>query len=200
MSTTPDPNPARIDGLSNVLLLAPTVGQSEATACGRLSSATDPETSHLVLVSGLKSPTEQLADWDEHAGARPAETTVVDVSGSARSATAAQSGGSDLWPEVTVERVPGGDLLALGETIDSVLTRSCEPPLVCVRSVTDLLQSADEDDVFRFLEVLTGTVDRAGGTGHYHLDPDVHDPETVRTLAVLFDAVVDLREGESERA
>ena len=81
---------------------------------------------------------------------------------------------------------------------DQVGVRPAETTVVDVatatRSVSDLLQSADLESVFRFLEVLTRNVHRAGGVAHYHLTTDVHDPETVETLETLFDAVLDLRE------
>lgn len=195
MSTTPDSNDGEADDPSNVLLLASSVGEREATACGELLGSADPGQSHVILATGLQSPAQRLAEWDAHVGARPAETTVVDVSLSTRS-TAAAAAGDDLWPGVTVERVTDGDLLDLGTTLDSAVERSDRETLLCVHSVSDLLQSAGRGDVFRFLEVLTRTVDRAGGVAHYHLDPDLHDEELVRTFEVLFDTVVDLRDGD----
>jgi hypothetical protein len=98
------------------------------------------------------------------------------------------------WADARVERVPESDLLGLGETLDAALSRSDRPTTLCTWSVSDLLQSADLESVFRFLEVLTRNVHRTGGVAHYHLTTDVHDPETVETLETLFDAVLDLRE------
>ena len=47
---------------------------------------------------------------------------------------------------------------------------------------------------FRFLHVVTGRVKTAGGVGHYHLDPEAHDRQTLATLKGLFDAVVNVDE------
>lgn len=202
MSVKSDRNAEGTEVPSNVLLLTSAVDDCVATACRELSERTPPERSHVILATGLQSPRERLADWDDQVGTRPAETTVVDVATATRSAAASAATaerpldgtGPDGWSGATVERVPEGDLLGLGETLDTALSRSDRPTTLCVRSVSDLLQSADLGSVFRFLEVLTRNVHRTGGVAHYHLTTDVHDPETVETLEVLFDAVLDLRE------
>jgi len=193
---------------TNVLLLTSAVDGCEAAACRELSETTHPSRSHVILATGLQSPRERLADWEDDVGVRPAETTVVDLATATRSAAASTAStgetpagptgpdGVDRWADATVERVAEGDLLGLGETLDAALTGSDRPTTLCVRSVSDLLQSADVETVFRFLEALTRGVDRAGGVAHYHLNTDVHDAETVETLAVLFDAVVGLNDRE----
>jgi hypothetical protein len=68
---------------------------------------------------------------------------------------------------------------------------------VCFNSVTSLLQYADLQRAFRFLHVVTGRVKTVGGVGHYHLDPDAHDSQTLATLKGLFDAVVEVEEDGS---
>jgi len=196
---------------SNVLLLTSAVDDCEAAACRELSETTHPSRSHVILATGLQSPRERLADWEDDVGVRPAETTVVDLATATRSAAASTASvastgetpsgptgpdGVDRWADATVERVAEGDLLELGETLDGALGGSDRPTTLCVRSVSDLLQSADVETVFRFLEALTRGVDRAGGVAHYHLNTDVHDAEIVETLEVLFDAVVDLNDRE----
>lgn len=178
---------------SNVLLLTGAGDGCEGTACRELSERNAPAQSHVILATGLGSATDRLADWDAEVGVRPAETTVVDVGTATRSAAAtAAAATGDTWPGVTVEHVDARDLLGLGETLDGALTRSDRPTTLCVRSVGDILQSADLETVFKLLEALTRNVERAGGVAHYHLNADVHDEETLDTLAMLFDAVVDV--------
>jgi len=202
MSVRPDRNAEETEVPSNVLLLTSAADDCAVTACRELSERTPAERSHVILATGLQSPQERLDDWDDQVGVRPAETTVVDVATATRSVDASAGGGerpldrpaSPGWADARVERVPESDLLGLGETLDAALSRSDRPTTLCTWSVSDLLQSADLESVFRFLEVLTRNVHRAGGVAHYHLTTDVHDPETVETLEVLFDAVLDLRE------
>jgi len=178
---------------SNVLLVTSTGDSCEGTACRELSERNAPAQSHVILATGLGSASERLADWDAEVGVRPAETTVVDVATATRSVAATAAGSEhDTWPGVTVDHVDARDLLGLSETLDRALTRSDRPTTLCVRSVSDLLQSADLETVFKLLEALTRNVERTGGVAHYHLNADVHDDETLDTLAVLFDAVVDV--------
>jgi hypothetical protein len=183
------------DRPTNVLLLTATGDRCERSACRELSERNAPARSHVVLTTGLGSAADRLADWDTDVGVRPAETTVVDVATATRSAAATAGAGThDSWPGATVEHVGAGDLLELGETLDGALTGSDRPTTLCVRSVSDLLQSADLETVFKLLEGITRNVERAGGVAHYHCNVDVHDDETVETLSVLFDAVVDVRD------
>lgn len=197
MSTTPDANGGTDGRPSNVLVLAPSVGGHEDTVCEELLHATGSPRTHALIVTCLDSPADRLATWTDR-GADPARTTVVDVDTTTRSAAAtagtASTTGRDV-PNVTVESLPDvADLVELGETVDRYLDDAEWTTSLCLHSVTDLLGANDRASVFKFLEVLTSSVDRAGAVGHYHLNPDVHDPETVATIEVLFDTVVDLRD------
>ncbi len=177
----------------NVLLLAPSVGGHEDEVCGELLHGPG-EREHALLVTCMASPAERLDVWTDHEDGRPENATVVDVEAAARSTAAAA--GTDGAPNALVESVDAGtDLVGLGEVVDRHLSdlAATGQASVCVHSVSDLLQRAEEPAVFKFLEVLTSAVDRAGAVAHYHMNPDVHDPETVETFEVLFDSVVDLR-------
>jgi len=177
----------------NVLLLAPSVGGHEDDVCGELLHGPS-DRERALLVTCMESPAERLAVWTDHEDGRPEDATVIDVEADARSTAAAAAAGDA--PNAVVESVGAEvDLAGLGDVIDRHLAEfgADGDTAVCVHSVSDLLQRADEAAVFKFLEVLTSTVERAGAVGHYHLNPDVHDPETIRTFEVLFDSVVDLR-------
>jgi hypothetical protein len=194
MTTRPDENDQGTGPPSNVLLLSPSIGDRERAVCGDLLDGAGDRSNGLV-VNCLGSPAERVGAWADHGPGSAGDVTVVDVAMRARSAAA--SGGADGTPaDATVETVDAdADLVDLGETVQRHLSRLTDAgePAMCVHSVSDLLQHGDERGVFKFLEVLTTTVDRAGAVAHYHLNPDVHDEEAVRTLEVLFDGVVDLR-------
>jgi len=195
MSTTPDANRDDIDRPSNVLLLAPSAASDADAVCEELLHATGSDRTHALLVTPLDSPADRLSTWTDR-GDDPARTTVIDVDTGARSAAAtASASASPGVPNATVEFVPDAtDLLGLGETLDDHLTSTGdERTSLCVHSLSALLGATDTESVFKFLEVLTSAVERADAVAHYHLNPDVHDPETVTTLEVLFEAVVDLR-------
>jgi len=197
MSTTPDANRGNVDRPSNVLLLAPSVEREADAVCEELLHATGTNRTHALLVTCLASPADRLARWTGRGG-DPDRTTVIDVDTSARSAAAtAGTGGALGVPNATVERVPDAtDLIELGDVLERHLAaEEGEQTSLCVHSVSDLLQATDTESMFKFLEVLTSAVERADAVAHYHVNPDVHDPETVATLEVLFETVVDLRDG-----
>ncbi|WP_415378762.1 hypothetical protein [Halosimplex sp. TS25] len=194
MSTRPDADREGTEMPSNVLVLAPSVGGQQSDICGELLHGPDGR-SHGLLVTCMESPAERLAAWTDHDHAEPGDATVIDVETAARS-TAAVDAEATAPTNAVVEVVPAeADLVDLGETVDRHLSRLTTDgeTAVCVHSVSDLLQRADERAVFKFLEVLTSSVDGADAVAHYHMNPDVHDAETVRTFEVLFDSVVDLR-------
>jgi len=64
--------------------------------------------------------------------------------------------------------------------------------VVSVQTLTVLLEYVDFDTAFRYLHILTHRVQAADAIGFYHMDPDIHDEETVNTLKTLFDAVVEV--------
>jgi len=178
----------------NVLLLAPSVGGHEEEVCRELLHGPG-EREHALLVTCMESPADRLSVWTDHENGHPENATIIDVEAPARSTAATAADGAGA-PNAVVESVgEETDLVGLGDVVDRHLTALASEgePSVCVHSVSDLLQRAQEDAVFKFLEVLTSTVERAGAVAHYHMNPDVHDTETVRTFEVLFDSVVDLR-------
>lgn len=72
----------------------------------------------------------------------------------------------------------------LGELPDDV------DPVVCVDSLTTLLQYSSPERTYRFLQVLFGRVVAAGGAVHCHADPAAHDDQVLDRLLGLFDGVV----------
>ncbi|SIR11362.1 RecA-superfamily ATPase, KaiC/GvpD/RAD55 family [Natronorubrum daqingense] len=67
---------------------------------------------------------------------------------------------------------------------------------VLLHSVSTLLLYSNLQTVFRFLHVFTGRVQSADATGIYVIDSTAHDGQTMNTLKQLFDAVIELEDGE----
>ncbi|MFC7177601.1 DUF7504 family protein [Halosegnis marinus] len=117
-----------------------------------------------------------------------------------RSAAVAPSGTGDL--PAASDRVR--DLAALGDAVaglvdDAERAAGGLAPAqfrLCVDSLRPLVEEYDERELFRFLHAVTADVRAARGMAHYHL-PLGYDAETARTLAPLFDAVVEVRDGDS---
>ena len=101
--------------------------------------------------------------------------------------------------------VESDDLRELGTTVEETVesfeaeSSGLSPAelRLCVDSVTPLVADYEYRDVRRFLLGLTETVERVDGMAHYHL-PAEYDSETVENVEPLFDAVVEVRQTESE--
>jgi hypothetical protein len=184
------PGLSELSGVSNVLLLAPSLGGPGRGACFDLLTETSPAETNVLTVTYTQTAREFIDDWNDHAAAPPVRGGVVSVGQGA--------GGVDdtAWAVSPVENP--SDLTGVGIELSELLSGMAsagdegEEIAVCFNSVTSLLQYADLQRAFRFLHVVTGRVKTVGGVGHFHLDPDAHDDQTVATLKGLFDAVVEV--------
>ncbi|WP_435066163.1 DUF7504 family protein [Halobaculum sp. EA56] len=66
-------------------------------------------------------------------------------------------------------------------------------PVCCLGSMTALLQYVDTRDVYQFVNAVTARVSTHGGVAHAHLQPELHDRQTVDTVASLFEVVAEPR-------
>ncbi|TYL35908.1 recombinase RecA [Natronococcus pandeyae] len=69
---------------------------------------------------------------------------------------------------------------------------------VLLHSISTLLMYSDLQTVFRFLHVFTGRIQSADALGVYVIDSTSHDDQTMNTLKQLFDAVIEVDEGEGD--
>jgi len=184
------PDLAELSDVSNVLLLAPSLGGQGGDVCLELLSRTPPSATNVLAVTYTDTPEEWTDRWTAHAGVSPVRGGIVSIG----------QGGTDVsdpsWAVKTVENP--SDLTGIGIELSELLSGMAtaaeddEHVAVCFDGITSLLQYADLQRAFRFLHVVTGRVKTVGGTGHYHLDPEAHDSQTLATLKGLFDAVVEV--------
>ena len=66
----------------------------------------------------------------------------------------------------------------------------------CFDSVSMLLMYTDFRTITRFVHTMTGRVSKTRGLGVFVLDPAMHEPQVVQTLARLCDARIDLQRTE----
>ena len=180
-----------LEGVSNVLVLAPSMGAGKREACLGLLTQTPPASTNVLSVTFTQSPTEWVDDWNDRAGEPPARGGIV--------AIGQQQAEEDVdWRVATVENP--SDLTGIGIELSELLSRIAgaadddEPLTVCFDSITSLLQYADLQRTFRFLHVVTGRIKTAGGVGHFHIDPAAHTDQELATLKGLFDAIVEVDE------
>lgn len=186
------PDFPELDGVANILLLAPSLGGHGKDAGMSLLTRTPPEKTSVLSVSYTELPTEFVNRWNEAAGESPARGGFITVG-------AAESTVDDsAWAVRDVENP--SDLTGIGIELSELLSGMAtasgddEHIVFCFNSITSLIQSTDVQRTFRFLHVVTGRVKTVGGTGHYHIDPDAHDKQTMATLKSLFDAVAEVGE------
>lgn len=105
----------------------------------------------------------------------------------------------------TVRHVEGGDLTLLGIAFSDEIQRfeerrgGLEPAelRVCFDSLRPFVEEYDEEQVFRFLDLLSNRIKSTGGMGHFHLQIASDDP-LVNTLGEVFDAVIELGRQDDE--
>lgn len=186
---------AELSEVSNVLLLAPSLGGQSNDICLDLLTQTAPSETNVLTVSYTDTPREWVENWLEHASVSPVRGGIVSI-GQAETDVDDPS-----WAVKTVENP--SDLTGIGIELSELLSGMAtaadddEHIAVCFDGITSLLQYADLQRAFRFLHVVTGRVKTVGGIGHFHLDPEAHDPQTLATLKGLFDAVIEVEEDGS---
>ncbi|PSP92501.1 hypothetical protein BRC91_13205 [Halobacteriales archaeon QS_4_62_28] len=186
MNSGSDSGPA-VDDASNVLLVAPGVGDTADQLCGRLLAAADPVPEHVILVTVTGSPPATFASWRDRLDPTPSFSTLaVDCLSRSAASERAQSDGT-----APVEYVDSTTpVRELGERLSAHLSEA-EETAVCFDSITAFQTCMDRETTFEFLHVLGSRIRDSGATGYYYIDRTVHDEETLTLYAALFDAVVE---------
>jgi hypothetical protein len=183
---------SELGDVSNVLLLAPSLGGQGNDVCLDLLTRSAPDRTNVLGITYTESPGEFVSRWSDGVGDPPARGGIVTVGEADASVSSAN------WTVRGVENP--GDLTGIGIELSELLSSMAtaagddEAVAVCFNNLTSLLQYADLQRVFRFLHVVTGRVKTIHGVGHYHIDPDAHDKQTMATLKGLFDAVIEIGE------
>lgn len=135
-------------------------------------------------------PFDEGGDADEVAGD---EATGDDAaSGSCDHAHSDAGACSHDAPEITTLREPG-NLTKIGVEFAEALNEWRDAPertMICIHSVTALVQYAEFTQAFKFLHELTNEVEQTNAVAHYHMDPSAHEDKTVGKIKRLFDTVV----------
>lgn len=196
MSDEVDPPPDSPEPTGNVLLLAPSHSGDERDLCADLMAGSPPERTNVLFVTVTQSPRDRLDVWRERFDESPASCGIVSV----------ESGGSDggsptgRRPNTKTVSRPG-DLTGVNIAMTEFLSAWSDDDnrtVVCFHSLTPLLQYADPERVFKFVNELTSVLARVGATAHFHMDPGAHDAQVCQTIKSLFDTVVDCTETDAQ--
>lgn len=172
----------RIGDTRSVLLLgSPMDGHGESLCMDLLVRDGRPPR-HVLNVLFTQRPSERVETWERHVGELPESFSIL---------TSQRPSGT--FERCDVDRVgQPGDLTGIGVAITDRLTRwpTDEPTAFCLHSLTAQLQFADPEQVYQFHHTLCGHLAELGVASHVHMNPKVHDGQTVDTFKTLFDAVV----------
>lgn len=187
---------------SNVLLLAPSIGDAGDEGCRHLLDLGSGAEADVLCVTLTDSPDNRraLLEMDrEQTGVD--KTGFVAVGDTTRSVATETAGDIGLPATgVSIETISSpADMTGIGMKVSTFLNdwaADGNRVVVCFHSLTTLLQYVDLRDAFRFLHLLTGRLKAVDATAHYHMDPAAHDEREVNTLKSLFDAVVEADEND----
>lgn len=184
MSEVPISVPA---GSNNILLLAPS--QVEANVCTGLYRSEDPEDIRCITITYLDDAGDRSRRWRTNQGSLPTELVVVEAGGNRGTA-----GKRESRDTVEVLREPADDLTWLGIHANEYLTRWFDLDdeiVLCLDSLSVMLQYVETERAYKFLHVLTSRVEQADALAHYHMDPSVHDDQTINLLKQLCDTAIE---------
>lgn len=201
LSTTQSP-------ATSVAVLAPCLHGDVDAVCRDLQVLDDPGQLRVLVVDVTCSPARVRRRWAEHVGQPPRALEVIGVGymepESEPEATAEQrSGSEEQFPgapgtlpeaETTYVQEPG-DLSGIGVEASTTLREWADADgqvVVCVRSLTTILQYADDGPTLAFLRELLTHCERADALAHVHLDPTAVDERTVDGVRGQVDAVAEL--------
>lgn len=177
-----------LDAARSVLLLAAPLDPTAAEVCLHHLAGEEGDADAVMNVLFTRRPDRRVENWRRHVGELPERFEVL---GSQLPATTPEG--------VTVETLgQPGDLTGIGVTLTEHLGDwpADVEGTFCLHSITAQLQYAETDQVYQFLAALLNHLSAAGVVGHAHMNPGAHDAQTVETFKTLFDAVVEVQDGE----
>jgi hypothetical protein len=186
----------RLPRQGNVLLLSESLDPTARHTGFELLTPAEVSEQRVLTISYLDTPGDWLDRWTDRVGTLPAAVRLVAVGETAA--------GDDDWrssatEHVAVTRASPTDLTGVGIAVSDTLSawgETDDPVVVCVDSVTTMLQYAPLPTVFRFLHTLCRRFASVDALAHFHLDPAAHDDRAVARLTQLFDALVRIEDGE----
>jgi len=170
---------------TNVLVMAPSLSDGKRTTCLELQGGAPLAELDVLQVSYSSSPAELVTGWRDHHGGLPGRMGIIVVGD--------QPGGyrndDELPEQVFATTANPNDITGLGMRLNNYLNDGDgdRQLVACFDSMTEMLQFADMQPVFKFLHMFTGQLREAGAIGHFHLDPGAHDEQTISRLKPLFD-------------
>lgn len=183
----------RTGNYRSALLLAPLDAPAESRACLDLLTQTAPAETNVLSVTFSATPVERVALWRRLVSKDlPKQVTILGPEREAAEQEATIQTNSSLLIEESLSHPadPFELLVMIGQHLGE-WTGTDEQTLVCIRSVTALLDSVERSEVMDLISVLNTRLEAVGAVAHYHVDPTAHDQQTIADLRPLFDSVIE---------
>ncbi|WP_135303628.1 helix-turn-helix transcriptional regulator [Haloarcula amylovorans] len=187
----------RLADASNVLVLAPLTPAGNSAFLELITATSAPAETNVVAITYTQPPDTWIEDWKSQIGELPGALAFTHANGAEVTNEIESSSVRDNT-SITVSKVNPREPMDIIAPVTESLTRwrnNDRQTVVSVQTLTLLLEYVDFDTAFRYLHILTHRV-QDDAIGFYQMDPDVHDEETINTLKPLFDAVVEVEDGE----
>lgn len=183
------------DVSGNILLLTEDTYQSTGS-CHSFLTQSPSMTRDVLGVAIDASPDSLLRHW-QLSNKQPLFDNYgfVDIDDSIRAteSTAKPDGGTTPGYTIRIVDSPG-NLSAIGTQLTDILSEwdtNENKLVVCVYTLTTLLNHVAISTVYQFITILTRQLQARNATAHYHLDPRNVDPQHLDVLTDLFDTTID---------
>jgi KaiC/GvpD/RAD55 family RecA-like ATPase len=172
--------PATIPGGTGLLLLHPSIGETDRIDTDFLKTDTDS-----FLVVSTRTTAREVEQKLEHYDVDESRAVILD--------TLSVERGYSRRKQENVHYVSAPD------DVDAIVDKTREfleshdgKLRISVDSLTEMAYYADEDRVYEATENLLSLLESNDAVGLFHLSKEVHDEATLDRFRALFDAVVDL--------
>jgi KaiC/GvpD/RAD55 family RecA-like ATPase len=183
-----DNTPETIPGGTGVLLLHPSIGETDRIDTEFLRTDTD----HFLVVS-TRTTAREVKQKLEHYDVDESRAVILDT-------ISVERGYSRRGSENVHYVSSPDDLEGIVDRVREFLESHDGKLRVSVDSVTEMAYYADVDRAYGATRELLALLDEHEAVGLFHLSKEVHDEATLDRFRGLFDGVVDLHEDGSVTA
>ncbi len=187
---------------SNVLVCAPPDEPRRSNTCAKLLGPASDDRNVLSITCGT-TPDGWAESWQIHDDGASNVVGFIDICEQVRSTAA--SVGCSIRPSDSLSPITTVGQPDVGSKLDASVAMYLEDwadertnTVVCLDSLTSLLDRIGLDATVQLLRVLTYRVTDAGAHAHYHIDSTSHSTSTLDALRPLFDRIVDCEEGSDD--
>lgn len=192
-----DPGLDLPDDVQSVLVHSPALSAHTEEICSELLTPDTTPPNNYLAISLNSTPDDRINHWKTHISPQlPATLNIIAVGDITRSAakTASQTYTTDtsdinITAIKSVEDLTGIGIAAFKHTNSWEDTHQ-KRNVVCLDSITTLLQYTSAKHTYRFLHTLLTRLTSSNMLIHAHIDPAAHDTTTLSIIENLFDATL----------